>query len=45
MAPVPVELNPSRPVDDTEEIVVIDDLDELANAAIMMGCGDDNPYR
>ncbi|MGH3850609.1 MAG: hypothetical protein ACRDRT_13050 [Pseudonocardiaceae bacterium] len=45
MASVPVELNQPRPVDDTEEIVIIDDLDGLANAAIVMGCGDDNPYR
>jgi hypothetical protein len=45
MAPVPVELNPPRSVDDTEEIVIIDDLDKLADAAIVMGCGDDNPYR
>lgn len=45
MASVPVELNLLRPVDDTEEIVMIDDLEELANTAIVMGCGDDNPYR
>jgi hypothetical protein len=45
MGSVPVELNPPGPVEDTEELVIIDDLDELANAAIVMGCGDDNPYR
>jgi hypothetical protein len=45
MASVPVELSPPSHVDNTEELVIIDDLDELANAAIVMGCGDDNPYR
>jgi hypothetical protein len=45
MTSVPGELNAPSPVDDTEELVIIDDLDELADAAIVMGCGDDNPYR
>jgi hypothetical protein len=45
MAAVPVELAPPRRGDDVEELVIIDDLDELADAAIVMGCGDDNPYR
>ncbi len=45
MAPIPVEINPPRPIDDTEELIIIDDLNELTNAMIVMGCGDDNPYR
>lgn len=45
MAPVLVELAPPRPVESEEEIVIIDDLDEMADAAMVMGCGDDNPYR
>lgn len=43
MTAVPVEINLSRPIDDEE--IIIDDLDELANDTIVMGCGDDNPYR
>lgn len=45
MTSVPVEINQPDPVDNTEELVIIDDLDELTNTAIVMGCGDDNPYR
>lgn len=44
MTAVPVEINLSRPVDN-EEIIIIDDLDQLASDTIVMGCGDDNPYR
>lgn len=45
MVAVPVELAPPRRGDDGEELVIVDDLDELADTAIVMGCGDDNPYR
>ncbi|MGI9063853.1 MAG: hypothetical protein ACR2FQ_08615 [Pseudonocardiaceae bacterium] len=44
MTPVLVELAPPRPTD-REEIVIIDDVDALTDAAVVMGCGDDNPYR
>ncbi|MGH3942923.1 MAG: hypothetical protein ACRDTG_30735 [Pseudonocardiaceae bacterium] len=44
MTPVLVELTPPRPTD-REEIVIIDDVDALTDAAVVMGCGDDNPYR
>jgi hypothetical protein len=27
-----------------DDISIIDDVDELASAAAMLGCGDDNPY-
>lgn len=45
MAHIVVELDSPRSIDDTEELVIIDDLDELTNSMIVMGCGDDNPYR
>lgn len=45
MTPVLVELTPPRPADREEEIVIIDDVDALTDAAVVMGCGDDNPYR
>lgn len=45
MDSAPVETAHSRLADDGPEIVVIDDLDELGETAIVMGCGDDNPYR
>lgn len=43
MALIQAELDPPPPIE--EEVVIIDDLDALADAAIVMGCGDDNPYR
>jgi hypothetical protein len=27
-----------------EDIAFIDDVDALGSAAVMLGCGDDNPY-
>jgi hypothetical protein len=30
---------------ETDEIEIIDDVDQYAEAAIDLGCGDDNPYR
>ncbi len=29
---------------ETEEFEIIDDVDEYAETAIDLGCGDDNPY-
>lgn len=46
MAPVPIEIAPSRPADVEEGdflIEFIEDLDAFAEAALP-GCGDDNPY-
>ena len=45
MAPIVVQIDPPRSVDHTAEFVIIDDVDELTDAVIVMGCGDDNPYR
>lgn len=45
MSLVRLELDPPPPVDHEEEVVIIDDLDALTGEAIVMGCGDDNPYR
>lgn len=32
-------------MNDTEEIEIIDDVDEHADTMIDLGCGDDNPYQ
>jgi len=45
MALVQVELDPPPPADHEHEVVIIDDLDVLTDATIVMGCGDDNPYQ
>lgn len=45
MTSSPVEIDQPDPVDNTDELIIIDDLDELTSTAIVMGCGDDNPYR
>ncbi|MGQ0776874.1 MAG: hypothetical protein ACT4NY_21060 [Pseudonocardiales bacterium] len=45
MTPVLVELTPPCRTDREEEIIIIDDVDALTDAAVVMGCGDDNPYR
>lgn len=33
------------PVDGADEIEIIDNVDDYADAAIDLGCGDDNPYQ
>ena len=43
MSPVPVMITTAPPAQD-EEISFIDDIDALASAEVMLGCGDDNPY-
>jgi hypothetical protein len=46
MAPVDIEIAPTRPAEAEEGdllIELIEDLDAFAQAA-MPGCGDDNPY-
>jgi hypothetical protein len=30
---------------DGDEIDVLDDLDDIASTEVMLGCGDDNPYK
>ena len=42
MSPVPVMIT-TAPVED-DDISFIDDIDALAGAEAMLGCGDDNPY-
>lgn len=44
MAPVAVEIMaaPGSVVDD--EITIVDDVDTVSSAAVMLGCGNDNPY-
>lgn len=32
-------------MNETDDIEVIEDVDEYAEAAIGLGCGDDNPYQ
>lgn len=32
-------------MNDTDEIEVIEDVDEYADDSIDLGCGDDNPYQ
>lgn len=43
MTAVMVELTPTRSAEDTEEVVLIDDLDAYTSAS-QPGCNDDNPY-
>jgi hypothetical protein len=43
MSPVPVMITITPRAHD-EDISLIDDIDALASAAAMLGCGDDNPY-
>ena len=45
MVSVLVELAPPDSADREEGIVIIDDVNELADTAVVMGCGDDNPYQ
>lgn len=45
MVSVLVELASPASADREEEIVIIDDVNELADTAVVMGCGDDNPYQ
>jgi hypothetical protein len=42
MSPVPVMI--TTPPAEGEDIRFIDDIDALASAEVMLGCGDDNPY-
>jgi hypothetical protein len=44
MSPVPVTITAAPPRPDSEDISFIDDIDTLASAEVMLGCGDDNPY-
>ncbi|MFE0374183.1 hypothetical protein ACFW1M_01100 [Streptomyces inhibens] len=44
MAPVMVELAPTRTAEDPDELVVIEDVDAYT-AASQPGCGEDNPYQ
>ncbi|MBB6170720.1 hypothetical protein HNR23_000780 [Nocardiopsis mwathae] len=45
MAPVMVEITP-RPLPDEEtDVEIIENIDGIASTEIMLGCGDDNPYR
>ncbi|MFC9973863.1 hypothetical protein ACFVH6_23490 [Spirillospora sp. NPDC127200] len=40
-----VDLEPPAPVvTDEEEVVFMPDMDTIASAEVMLGCGDDNPY-
>jgi hypothetical protein len=32
-------------MNDTDDIEIIDNVDDYADAAIDLGCGDDNPYQ
>ena len=43
MSPVPVMIT-AAPHADGGDISFIDDVDALASAEAMLGCGDDNPY-
>lgn len=43
MSPVPVMITTAPPAED-DDISFIDDIDALAGAEVMLGCGDDNPY-
>lgn len=43
MSPVPVTIT-TAPRPESEDISFIDDVDALASAETMLGCGDDNPY-
>ncbi|MFC5188063.1 hypothetical protein [Actinomadura harenae] len=45
MSPALVELEPpASVVADEEEVVFMPDMDTIASAEVMLGCGDDNPY-
>lgn len=44
MAPVAVEIMAAPGTVMDEEITFIDDVDTVGSAAVMLGCGDDNPY-
>lgn len=44
MAPVPVELE-IRPLVEQDEVVLIADFDQFAEAQTGLGCGDDVPYK
>lgn len=43
MSPIPVTITAVPPAEG-EGISLIDDVDSLASAEAMLGCGDDNPY-
>ena len=43
MSPVPVMITVA-PHPENEDVSFIDDVDALASAETMLGCGDDNPY-
>jgi hypothetical protein len=43
MSPVPVMITTAPPAE-ADDISFIDDIDTLASAEVMLGCGDDNPY-
>ncbi|MCA1710028.1 MAG: hypothetical protein LC808_44775 [Actinobacteria bacterium] len=45
MAPIAVELGPPHSGDYETEAVIIEDIDQWTDTVIVMGCGDDNPYR
>lgn len=32
-------------MDDTSDAEIIDDIDDYADQALELGCGDDNPYQ
>jgi hypothetical protein len=32
-------------MNDTEDFEIVDNVDEYADAALDLGCGDDNPYQ
>lgn len=45
MAPVAVEIMaPPDSVITDEQITIVDDVDAVSSAAVMLGCGNDNPY-
>lgn len=44
MAPVPVELEIKPPADE-DEVVLIADFDQFAEAQTGLACGDDVPYK
>jgi hypothetical protein len=43
MSPFPVMIT-TTPRAEGEDVIFIDDIDTLASAEVMLGCGDDNPY-
>lgn len=44
MAPVAVEIMTAPGSVAGDEITLVDDVDTVSSAAVMLGCGDDNPY-